>query len=225
MDITTTDQSLLRLLQLSSVSLPVGGYAFSQGLEYAIEVGWITDAESVKDWIEDQLLYSLACTDLPLLRDTMQASAADDLAMICTLNQLALACRETRELHLTDAAMGEALARLLRQLGENLPWPVGQPISFVVLFALVAQRWQLTPQAAALGLLWSWLENQVAAATKLVPLGQTQAQHLLVQLQPCLTEVLTRSADISIDQVGASLPGLAIASARHETQYTRLFRS
>ncbi len=225
MDITTTDHSLLRLLQLSSVSLPVGGFAFSQGLEYAIEAGWVSDAESTATWIEDQLFFSLASTDLPLLQFSMAAEAEGDIARLKLLNEIALACRETKELHLTDTAMGEALARLLRQLDETLLWQVGQPVSFVVLFAWVASRWQISEQAAGLGLLWSWLENQVAAATKLVPLGQTQAQQLLIRLQPTLSEVLARSAQVELDQVGASLPGLALASARHETQYTRLFRS
>jgi len=220
--ITTTDHALLRLLQLSSVSLPVGGYAFSQGLEYAIDSGWIHRADQVADWLELQLLHAQAKTDLPLLRLAMQA---DSDGRWQALNDLSLSCRETRELRLTDSAMGEALRRVLKNLGIEVPQVLQQEVSFIVLFALAAKHWGLAFDAAALGLGWSWLENQVAAATKLVPLGQTQAQQLLNDLQPLLPQAIEIAKSVEEDFIGAGLPALAIASSRHETQYSRLFRS
>jgi len=220
--ITTTDHALLRLLQLSSISLPVGGYAFSQGLEYAIDSGWIRKAGHVAQWLELQLLQAQAQTDLPLLRLAMQT---DSEARWQTLNDLSLACRETRELRLTDSAMGEALRRVLKNLGIEVPALLQQEVSFIVLFGFAARHWQVEPDAAALGLGWSWLENQVAAATKLVPLGQTQAQQLLNDLQPLLPQAIEIAKGVDEDFIGAGLPALAIASSRHETQYSRLFRS
>ena len=98
-------------------------------------------------------------------------------------------------------------------------------MSFVCLFGLCAQQWEIPYRLTAMGLSWSWLENQVAAATKLVPLGQTQAQQLLIKLQPILSEVINSAEYISEDEIGGGLPALAIASALHETQYSRLFRS
>jgi len=225
MDITTTDHSLLRLLQLSSVSLPVGGYAFSQGLEYAIDTGWIRNQAQVEGWLETQLLHSVAQVDLPLLRLMMAAAAEQDLEALQRLNDLALACRETKELRLTDTAMGEALGRLMSSLEIPLPFARGEAVSFITLFAVAAVHWQINYPTAALGFSWSWLENQVAAATKLVPLGQTQAQLLLGELQPVLTRALQAAESLTEDQIGAGLPALAIASALHEQQYSRLFRS
>lgn len=225
MVITTTDHGLLRLLQLSSVSLPVGGYAFSQGMEYAIDKGWVTKPAQVADWTQLQLLQSLARVDLPVLRLAMAAWAQRDEARIVELNDLILACRETKELRLNDTAMGEALARLLRSLEIETPFVRLEDISFVVLFAIAATHWQVEFDSAALGFSWSWLENQIAAATKLVPLGQTQAQLLLGELQPTLSEAIALSKSIDEDDIGAGLPAVAIASCLHETQYSRLFRS
>ena len=225
MVITTTNQAMLRIMQLSSVSLPVGGYAFSQGMEYAIETGWVTKQQQVADWTALQLTQSLAQVDLPVLRLAMEAWATRDEARIVELNDLVLACRETKELRLNDTAMGEALARLLRSLEIPTPFVRLEDISFVVLFAIAAKHWQIDYDTAALGFAWSWLENQIAAATKLVPLGQTQAQKLLGELQPVLMESITLADQLDEDDIGAGLPAVAIASCLHETQYSRLFRS
>ncbi|RDL45098.1 urease accessory protein UreF [Marinomonas piezotolerans] len=225
MDITTTDHGLLRLLQLSSVSLPVGGYAFSQGMEYAIDRGWVTKQTQVADWTQLQLLQSLARVDLPILRLAMAAWAMRDEVRLVELNDLILACRETKELRLNDTAMGEALARLLRSLEIETPFVRLEDISFVVLFAIAASHWQIEFETAALGFSWSWLENQIAAATKLVPLGQTQAQLLLGELQPVLSDAIALAKTLEEDDIGAGLPAVAIASCLHETQYSRLFRS
>lgn len=225
MDITTTDSGLLRLLQLSSVSLPVGGYAFSQGLEYAIDCGWIKNKEQVEEWLSVQLLHSVARVDLPLIRLMMQAATDENWAELYRLNDLALACRETKELRLTDTAMGAALGRLLTSLEIQIPFGRSEEVSFISLFALAACHWGVGYKPSALGLSWSWLENQVAAATKLVPLGQTQAQILLGDLQPLVTKAMECADPLEEEQIGAGLPALAIASALHEQQYSRLFRS
>ncbi|WCN07526.1 urease accessory protein UreF [Marinomonas mediterranea] len=225
MDITTTDRGLLRLLQLSSVSLPVGGYAFSQGMEYAIDRGWIKNQAQVEDWTSLQLMQSFARVDLPILRMAMSAWQRRDEARLVALNDLVLACRETKELRLNDTAMGEALARLLRSLDVEVPFLKIEEVSFTILFAIAATDWSIEFETSALGFTWSWLENQIAAATKLVPLGQTQAQILFGSLQPVLTEAIQLSKMLDEDDVGAGLPAVAIASCLHETQYSRLFRS
>lgn len=228
MVITTTDSSLIRLMQLCSVSLPVGGYTFSQGLEYAIDSGWLRKQGQVHDWLEMQLLHSVSQVDLPLLRLLMHSAKQGDWQELIRLNDLILACRETKELRLTDTAMGEALIRLLNSLEVPQPFehgPQAEDVSFVSLFAIAASHWGINYETAALGFSWSWLENQVAAATKLVPLGQTQSQILLGQLQPVISEAIQIAGEVEEDQVGAGLPALAIASALHEQQYSRLFRS
>jgi len=228
MVITTTDTGLIRLLQLSSVSLPVGGYSFSQGLEYAIDAGWLRNSEQVHSWLELQLLHSVAQLDLPLLRLQMCACRQQDWSELRRLNDLSLACRETKELRLTDTAMGEAMLRLLNSLEVKHPFdlrPGAEDISFVTMFSAAASFWQIDKAAALTGYCWAWLENQIAAATKLVPLGQTQAQILLGELQPVLIESIALAESIKEQQIGSGLPGVAIASALHEQQYSRLFRS
>lgn len=223
--ITITDSALLRLMQLSSVSLPVGGYAFSQGMEYAIDTGWVKKEADVENWIAMQLTHSVARVDLPLLKRVMQAAETNDVAKLVEWNDLALACRETAELRLTDTAMGEALTRLMRNLGMKIPDTQSTDISFVTLFGCAAVEWGIKFDAAALGFSWAWLENQVAGATKLVPLGQTQSQRLLGALQPAIPPAIELANTLDDEQIGATLPAMAIASARHEIQYSRLFRS
>jgi urease accessory protein len=220
-----TDTKLLRLLQLSSVSLPVGGFAFSQGLESSIELGWIRSKADTFDALSVQLTESLGRLDLPLLQRAMSSANKSDLIALNHWNDLALACRETQELRLTDTAMGKALARLLRSLDIEVPFAPTDPLSFVVAYAVAASYWQIPFQSAALGFSWAWLENQVAAATKLVPLGQTDAQRLFGELQPLIPEALEQASTLDDDDIGACLPALAIASCYHETQYSRLFRS
>lgn len=224
MAITTTDGGLLRLLQLSSASLPVGGYAFSQGLEYAVEAGWIRDCNGAQSWLELQLHHSLERVDCPLLLRCYRALEKGDTEALRYWNRYTLACRETRELLLTDTATGAALVRLLAQLEVPVPLEEAE-VSFVTAFALAAHHWQLGVAVAMPGLVWSWLENQVAAATKLVPLGQTQAQRLLGEIQRQVPAAIARAGRLKDSELGGGLPGLAIASARHEHQYTRLFRS
>lgn len=224
MSITTTDSALLRLLQLSSASLPVGGYAFSQGLEYAVETGWVSNLDQTREWLSLQLLESLAQVDCPILLRCHRTLEQGDTSQLQYWNHYALACRETRELRLTDTATGNALIRLLAQL--QIEQPLGrQEVSFVAAFAIAAHHWQLSEEASVLGLVWAWLENQVAAATKLVPLGQTQAQQLIGEMQQQVPAAITRAKGLQDSELGAGLPALAIASAKHEHQYSRLFRS
>jgi urease accessory protein len=219
----STDAAQLRLLHLASPCLPVGAYAFSQGLEAALELQWTATAADVQDWLALQLTHGLAHVDLPLLLRLYEALRAEDIVVVDMWNATLLACRETAELRLGDTATGAALARLLPELGIVVP-AVREP-AFLTLFTLAAVRWQVPARNAALGYAWTWLENQVIAATKLLPLGQTQAQRMLSALQQQIPEALATAETLDDWQLGSSLPGLALASIHHETQYTRLFRS
>ncbi|MEP1553817.1 MAG: urease accessory protein UreF [Paraglaciecola sp.] len=221
---------LNRLLQLCSANLPVGGFSFSQGLEYAVEMGWVTTAESTKDWISFNLAQSIAHTDLALLNRLYKSLASHDLPAFIRWDQHVLACRESNELLLADVAMGKALMRLLKDLQgiDTTPYTdlIGsKEVSFVSAFALAAYLFGLDVPSAQSGFCWAYIDNQVAAATKLVPLGQTQGQNLLFELTEQVAQVIEQANHIEDDNIGASLPRLAMASAWHETQYTRLFRS
>ena len=222
----------LRLLQLCSANLPTGAYAFSQGLETATEETWLTNFEDTRVWLEIQLRYSLGYADLPLLIRMLRAIYQGDFKKVLEWNLMTLALRETKEFRLNDLATGQALMRVLKRLEnddktEQLErlFEQDSEISFVTAFSIAVHRWDITQYDACLGYAWSWLENQVSAATKLVPLGQTQSQQLLEKLQPEILNTIGLALDCEDDELGASLPILSIASCWHEHQYSRLFRS
>lgn len=204
--------SLARLLQLASPTLPVGAYSYSQGLEAAIEAGVVKDAASAEAWIADVLEFSMAGLEAPVLWRLMHGEA---------LNELFVASRETAELRAETLQMGHSLKKLIEELGLASV-PVEEP-AFPTAFALAARHWQIEPRAALVAYLWSWLENQVMAAVKAVPLGQTAGQRILLSLGSRLEEIAERAA--TVDELRNFAPGLAVLSARHETQYSRLFRS
>lgn len=222
-------KALLRLMQISSAALPVGGYAFSQGLESAIEMGFVKSYEDTQQWLQIQLKQSLAKTDLPMLALQMQHLRQHCYESFLLENRKILAMRETKELRLSDTATGLAMAKLLVDLSVPIkPFDetvLTKDISFVSSFAIACVNWNIDTESAFYGFLWSWLENQVAAATKLVPLGQVSAQQLLSELLDQLSQVCDIALNLDESQIGASLPGLALISSWHETQYSRLFRS
>ena len=219
--------SLMRLMQLTSPSLPVGAFAYSQGLESAVEIGLLKDRESTRLWIKNIMAQGLARLDVPLFYRLYAAWGAGDEAELQSLNAQIFAQRETSELQAEDAHMGGALSRVLSDLGIDgtALWARTEQVSFTTMFALAAVRWEIDVNQAATGLLWSWLENQVAAAIKLVPLGQTDGQRLIGQLLEEIPALLAEAQQLSDDEIGSCLPMLAILSAQHETQYSRLFRS
>ncbi len=219
--------SLLHLLQLSSATLPVGAYAYSQGLEYAIDHYGLKDKDAVEHWIHALMKRSLGSLDLPVLRRMYTAWSNKDYETINFWNDFLLANRETHELLLEDEQLGLALGRLLKSLAvttETQAFDLLSP-SFVSQFSLAGAYWKIGIEELCQGFVWSWLENQVAAATKLVPLGQTQAQQLLLKLIASIPPIVAHSTQLNDDELGVSLPGLTMVSALHERQYSRLFRS
>lgn len=217
----------LRLWQLISPTLPVGAYAFSAGLEYACEAGWIRTEAATGDWVGGQLEHALAALDVPVLARLYRAWERDDDAAIDYWNGFLGASRETRELQEEDRHMGAALARLLTDLDIDRAeaWLARGDGSFLTLFTLAAQRWQVSLETTAAGYLWAWCENQVAAAIKLVPLGQTAGQRLLLKLSDRIPACMAHGLALADDDIGVASPGVVLASSRHETQYSRLFRS
>lgn len=233
MNKTTANESPLklnRLMQLCSANLPVGGFSFSQGLEYAVEMGWVNNAKSTKEWISFNLKHSFTHTDLALLKRLHKALIEDDFASFHKWNQHVLACRESNEFYLADVAMGKALMRLIKDIQgidsqDYVDLIREKEISFVSAFTLTAYLFGLDLRAMQSGFCWAYIESQVAAATKLVPLGQTQSQNLLFELTEKVEKAINKTEQIDVHDIGASSPRLAMASAWHETQYTRLFRS
>ena len=217
MTTTGTSTRLVRLLQLASPALPVGAYSYSQGLEAAIEAGIVRDAASARRWIGDVMAFSVCRMEAPMLL-RFSESPGDE-----ALNQRFLATRETAELRAETVQMGYSLNRLLPGLGLA-PLACEEP-SFPAVFAHAARQWEIPARDALTAYLWSWLENQVMAAVKAVPLGQTEGQRMLHDLAATIPECGEKAAGLRDEALGNFAPGLAILSARHETQYSRLFRS
>jgi urease accessory protein len=224
--LSETPLALLSLMRLASPALPVGAYAYSQGMESAVSDGLVHDRASACAWLQGILESTFSHTDLPVLLRLSSALAEGDTARFLYWNEWILAARETHELHFEDTQMGAALWRILASMKRlpEFPYPA-EGLSFVAAFALAGHRYDISADSVVLGYGWSWLENQVAAVTKLVPLGQTDAQHIIEALQPVLPGITATVKTVTDDELGESLPSLAHLSATHETLYTRLFRS
>lgn len=220
---TTDGDQLLALLHLSSPALPIGAFAYSSGLESAIELGWVRNEAGLQSWLGG-MLHGLAYLDVPVLLRLADVDARGDRDQLAMWSDFLRASRETRELLFEDEQQAMALTRLLKGQGLDVSTLPPQP-AFMAVYSLAARHWGLSPQWAALGWLWSWLENQLTVASKTLPLGQTAAQRLLLLLKPALLESLRLAATLNDEQLGLSLPGQVQASCLHETQYSRLFRS
>jgi len=220
----TDSARLLRILHLASPALPIGAFHFSQGLEYAVEAGWVTDERSSLDWMTGIARHAIGTLDLPVLLRLHRARSAGDDDGLQRWGRFLLAARETHELRAEDRHMGSALARILRELGADVSSPHAQR-GYAEMFAVACVHWNILEREALLAYAWTWAENQVLAAVKLVPLGQSSGQRILHSLVPELEHITTQALDIADEDVGACAVMQGLASMRHETQYTRLFKS
>ena len=223
----TTNIASLRLWQLISPALPIGAFAYSQRLEYAVEQQWVNDEKTTQQWIRGLLNHSLSSLEIPIMVRLYKAWQQNDIEAVLYWNQYIQASRESNELLMEDRQIGSALKQLLHDLNINQvdDWPEEYHPSFVTMFALAASHWTVTLNEACQGFLWTWCENQVAAAIKLVPLGQTAGQRILSTVIDDIPLAVETGLQLPDDEIGAAAQGLGIASALHETQYTRLFRS
>jgi urease accessory protein len=221
---------LTALLHLGSPALPIGAFSYSQGLEAAIEAHLIHDGDSARDWIASGLTNVLARGELPFLAQQMAHWRAHDVAALVVANQEFLASRESAELRRETEQMGWSL----RQLCVALEWgdagpratlaaltPIAQPTAFA--FAALAHG--AAPDATLAAYAFSWVENQAAAALKAVPLGQIAGQRIIVALRGLIGQAVARALATSAQDLNTFAPQLGILSARHESQYSRLFRS
>lgn len=222
--------TLSRLLQLVSPMLPVGAYSYSQGLEWAIESGDVKNFDTAKAWITDVLHIYHARFELPVLHRLYQAWAKDDMQVVQEWDDFYQAGRDTSEALAETRQMGYSLCRLLNDLGclpaefmKNIN-RLEQP-AFSTVFAGVAQCWQISANDVLHGFAWGWLENQVSAAMKAVPLGQVAGQKILLALGQELPAVVQQAIMLEEDGISNFNPLLTIAGCQHETQYSRLFRS
>jgi urease accessory protein len=221
---------LVQLLQLASPALPIGAYSYSQGLEWVVEQGTVRDAASAQIWIGDVMEHVIARGEAAVAWRLLVSAQIEDWPAVIHWNGWFRASRETAELRAETEQMGGSLAKLAGDLdllddAARAIVTALVPVTLPAAFALAARGFALPPEGALTAYLWAWLENQVMAAIKAVPLGQVAGQRLLVTLGAKIPAVLEIARSTADDDVSSFAPGLAFASARHETQYTRLFRS
>jgi urease accessory protein len=245
--------SLLNLLHISSPALPIGAFAYSQGLEYTLEAGWCKNADDVEQWIKSVMVHGLGGVDLPILKRLHQAwgayfienEKADEQAnkesshveslnsqslnaqSLKTWNATLLAFRETKELYLEDIQVGDAFKQWHKsQSAEHLTKLelVDKP-TVACMYALNGVIKGLTVEECLIGFVWTWLENQITSASKAMPMGQTDGQNIIRHLIPEIEAVVENAMQLEDDDIGSGLVGLSMSSALHENQYSRLFRS
>jgi urease accessory protein len=223
--------ALLRWLQLTSPSLPVGAYSYSEGLETLVESGQITDAATLEHWLVQELNYGAARIDAAMVWRSHQCTMAQNEAGLLGWNDWLSAARETEELRLQSLQMGRSLLKLCQSWHPE--WATCLPLAeleqrgchFAIGFGLAAAAWQIEGRLAVLGYLYSWASNLISAGIKLIPLGQTAGQQLLLRLHEPLECSIEPILALEDDALMSCSWGLALASMAHETQYTRLFRS
>lgn len=216
----------LHLLRLISPSQPVGGFSYSRGLESAVHAQIVHDEPTATGWILGVLEHSYATLDGALFWRMMHALEQNDEAGFLKANAWLAAGRESKELELEDRRMSESLLRLLADLGvARAQAHAGTRLSYPASFAMACSHWNILPPTALRGLMWSVVEGQVAAATRLVPLGHTASQRILIASMPVIERAAGKAMAVADDDIGNVAPALAMMSAWHETQYSRLFRS
>ena len=228
MEITLTHSHFLAILQLASPALPVGAYSYSEGLEMLVENGTITNIENLQDWLKSELIYGSIRLDAAIMVRGFYAIQSGDMQALKRWNLWLSAARDTEELRAASWQMGRSLMQLLGKLEPDiLPVvnAVGYPGNYAIAFAIACAHWDINIQAALLAYLHSWANNLITAGIKIIPLGQTAGQELLLGLQPLLITTVGEILTMADDDLGCCNWGLSLASMQHETQYTRLFRS
>ena len=217
----------VRLLQLASPSLPVGAYSYSQGLEAAVEAGIVHDAASASAWIGDVLAISLQAMEAPIFLRLVAAWEARDSEGARRWNEEFIASRESAELRAETLQMGYSLRTLIGSLGiaDAGDLDAFEELAYPAAFAFAVAAWQIDAREALSAYLFAWIENQVLASLKCVPLGQTDGQRVLLDLAQRIASTVETAAALGDHELSSLAPGLALLCARHETQYSRIFRS
>jgi urease accessory protein len=222
--------ALLHLLQLASPSLPIGAYSYSQGLEAALESGIVRDETSARTWITDTLHHVVAHFEAPVLWRLLKAFATRNATAVGEWTERFIAARDTAEFRAETIQMGYSLAKLALDLkvGDDALRALLQaqpevPLPTALAYAAVAL--DVPHEAALLGMLFSWAENQALVCVKSVPLGQVAGQRLLLSLQPELEAAAQAARQLEDHELSNWSPGLSLLSMQHEVQYSRLYRS
>lgn len=222
--------ALLHLLQLASPSLPIGAYSYSQGLETAIDKGWVKDPASAHGWICEHLQQVVALFEAPVTWRLLQAFERRDGDAVQLWTERFIAARDSAEFRAETIQMGYSLGKLATelQIGDAALLAIlqAQPeLPLPTAYAYAAVALQVPHEAALLGMLFSWAENQVLVCVKTIPLGQVAGQRLLLSLQRELQLAAELARRLADHELCNWAPGLSMLSMQHEEQYSRLYRS
>lgn len=221
--------ALIQLMWLASPALPIGGFSYSEGLEAAIEKGFVHDTQSAANWLIDQLHLTQSRGDMAALAQMVLAWQAQDHKRLTTLSQWVHATRESAELRLQSEQMGRSMLEWLRNqqvLDEVTITFCNQLIpTYPLMFALALSRTGASLAQCLQAYAFGWAENMVQAVIKSLPLGQNAGQRVLTQLTQHIASAVDHALDVTDETRQAFSPMLAILSSQHETQYSRLFRS
>lgn len=221
--------ALLQLLWLASPALPVGGFSYSEGLEAAIDHGLVHDEVSCTAWLTDQLLLTQARGDMAAIAQAVPAWQRLDTQRLQELNAWVGATRESAEMRLQAEQMGRSLLDWMDNLQLASPAALqclaALPPTYPLAYALALSCAQAPLAQALQTYAFGWAENMTQAALKAVPLGQGSGQRMLAVLARHIAQAVQTACTLTDDTRQAFSPRLAILSSRHETQYSRLFRS
>ena len=227
-----SQHSFLQLMWLASPALPIGGFSYSEGLEAAINAALVTTEKEASSWLVQQLHLTQSRGDMAVIAQAVAAWQQHDLPRVAALNQWVRTTRETSELRLQTEQMGRSLTDWLRNRHADAPehhnaiaWLAAQDASYPVAFAFAAFCTGAAPRDALLAFAFGWAENMVQAAIKAVPLGQSAGQRILAKLTQEIPQAVDHALALPDSGRQAFSPMLAILSAQHEHQYSRLFRS
>jgi urease accessory protein len=224
----TNNQALLRLLQLASPLLPVGGYSYSEGLESLISQGVIVDRVTLQAWVARELEVGAIWLETAVMDRAYLAGMESDCQQLQFWNYWLSAARDTEELRQQSWQMGGSLTKLLVELTpeiKELMMAIERPCNYAIAFGIAAEYWQIDRQATIAAYLHSWVTNIIGAGVKLIPLGQTAGQQLLWELQEQIDRLAETIPTLADGDLYACSWGLSLASMQHETLYSRLFRS
>ena len=209
---------------LVSPNLPIGAFSYSEALESAVENKIVTDCDSFYKWLIHNLKRSLAYFELPVLRHLYESNNVDEFSF---WTQRAIAMRNTFELRKEEDDKGKAFVRIISSLllTDNKEFLEVARRSYLSAFSLYAKSDDLSLEMMLQCYLFSYIESQCIAAVKLVPLGQTDAWKCIKNASHLSDEIIEKSLTVNDDEIGAGLVNLSILSVKHETQYSRIFRS
>ena len=214
--------ALAKLLTWLSPAFPTGAFAYSHGLEWAVEAGDVTNEAALLPWLEDVLRHGAGHTDAVVLRHAYRAGTLDELEAVAELAEAAQPCRERRE---ETLGQGTAFALAARVWGAPLLDALPGRVAYPVALGALARAYDVPEDDTALGLLHAFTANLVGAAVRLVPLGQTAGLRVMAALEPVQHEIMAATRLYPLDRIGGACFRGDIAAMRHETQYTRLFRT